>query len=171
MRKRRNSTDGPADISRRRRLREADDDDFEEEWEGDEVTVRLRRARVDEDDDDDDEPGQIRALRPRRAYPNYYPNPEHELSDVLRTLDYHREGMQEQTSYLQTLLQCNPELAVRWQQFTSAGGVTAEDWERFLAGDFRSRITRTRRHMRLVSNRPLRIRLRRRQNDDPEGAA
>jgi hypothetical protein len=146
MRKRRTSTDGPADVSRHRRLR------LDDVW--------------DEDEDEDEKPCRIRALRPRRTYPDDYPDPEDELSGVLRTLDYHREGMQEQTSYLQTLLQCDSELAVKWKQFTSAGGISAEDWERFLAGNFRSRITRTRRHMRLVSSRSPRIRLRRSPPDE-----
>jgi len=150
MRKRRNSIDGPADISRRSRFR------VDDEW---------------DEDEEEEEKGRIRALRSRRYSPYDFYASQEELSDVLRKLDYQREGMQEQTSYLQTLLQGDPELAVQWKQFTSAGGVSAEDWERFLAGNFRSRITRTRRHMRLVSSRPLRIRLRRRQNDDPPDEA
>jgi hypothetical protein len=144
--------------------------------------MRKRRNSTEWDEDEDEDettapPIEIRALRRQRLRHDHYyeychDDPEQELLDILEKFDELREKLQRETEFLQMLLEYNPELAGQWQQFTSAGGVTLEDWERFLAGNFRSRITRTRRHMRLVSNRrPPRIRLRRRPNDDPDEAA
>jgi len=142
--------------------------------------MRKRRNSTEWDEDEDETTApsiEIRALRRQRLRREHYDeycrdDPEQELLDILEKLDELREKLQRESEFLQMLLEYNPELAVQWRQFTSAGGVTLEDWQQFLAGNFRSRITRTRRHMRLVSNRRSpSIRLRRSSDDDPDEAA
>jgi hypothetical protein len=54
-----------------------------------------------------------------------------------------------------------------WDVFTRAGGVSADDFEQFMKGTFRSRRIRQKRHLRLVSNQPKRsVLLRRRGGND-----
>jgi hypothetical protein len=139
---------------RRRRLRAYDDDEDE-----DESPPSRRRRRLDEDDEDDED-----------EYFNE--DPEEELLDTLEHLDHYRQQMDVHFVALQSLLRRYPDLQAKWQEFGCGGGITAEDFRKFLAGRFRNRRTRTRRHMRLISNRrPPAIRLRRRQNGDPPDEA
>jgi hypothetical protein len=138
----------------RRRLRAYDDDEEDDEEES--PPPRLRRRVYDDDDDEEDENPE---------------NPERATLYGLRRAESLRHDLEDVLARLQTWLRDNPRLAARWAEFTVAGGVSSDDWEAFLAGNFRSRLTRTRKHLRLVSNRrPLSIR-RRRPNDDPDEAA
>jgi len=117
---------------------------------------RWRRPAYDYDDDEEE-----------------YEEPEAALRYALRRIESIRYSIENERANLQALLRNNPQLAAKWQEFAAGGGISADDFEAFLNGKFRVRLgARTRRHLRLISNRrPPPIRLRRRQNDDPPDEA
>ena len=99
------------------------------------------------------------ARRPLRSYrrqwtpEDYDDDPEEELLQRLERIDYQREQVELQRQSLQSLLEFYPELAGRWKEFTSLGGVSASDFRKYLDGQWRPRITRQRKHLRLIVNR------------------
>jgi hypothetical protein len=139
------------DVPRRRtrRLHELDDDEVKS-------SRRLRRRYEEEEDEEEDVLEQ---------------DPQEELVELLENIERHRERLGYNIGGLRALLRRNPLLEKQWNSFLRSGGVTANDLECFLNGQFRPRLTRTRKHLRLVSNRePSRIRMRR-QSEEPDDAA
>lgn len=73
-----------------------------------------------------------------------------EVIDLLGRIERHREALECEQATLTRWLAGAPELAADWAGFTRMGGVTAEDFARYLDGRLRSRRTRRKRHLRLV---------------------
>jgi hypothetical protein len=97
---------------------------------------------------------------------------ELDLLQALRSVEHHCHWLERGRARVARLLRNNPQLAAKWKQFTSEGGIGAKDFENFRHGKFRCRLTRGKKHLRLVSSRnPPSIWLRRSQNDDPDEAA
>jgi hypothetical protein len=157
-------------------------DDFEdaEEMFNDPAYQRLvaKRQEYDDEDEDDEEESPPPRLARRCVYDfdddeeeedENPTDPEQATLYGLRHAESLRHDLENVLARLRAWLRNNPRLAARWAEFTAAGGISSEDWQRFLAGNFRSRLTRTRKHLRLVSNR--RSPRRRRPNDDPDEAA
>lgn len=150
--------------------------DYEEE---DDIPCRRDSRPFTAEDDDDAEEWVTRPRRPLRTYDfdaddeEEYQPPEEALLHGLRRTESCRHSLESERANLQALLRNNPQLAAKWQEFAAGGGISADDFEAFLNGKFRVRLgARTRRHLRLITNRrPPRIRLRRRQNDDPPDEA
>jgi len=132
-----------------------DDDEFEDcdpEWR-EEVIRRRRRAQAQHHDDGEK---------------------EEELKHLLQRLDHYRQQLESERRQLNQLLNRYPELRQQYESFLRSGGISSEDFERFLDGDMRPRLTPRKGHLRLVSNtRPRlvrRVRARRR-SDEPDDAA
>src|SRR5262245_90465 len=86
---------------------------------------------------------------------------------ILDSVERCRAQLRDELALLARALQEEPELQRQWQEFTRVGGVTADEFRRFLEGRFRHRRTRQRRHMRLVaSNTTKPARLRRSGGDE-----
>jgi hypothetical protein len=140
-------------------MRKFDDDDDEEE----ERPLRrryLRRRYLDEDEDEEE------------RGPEY--DPEEELEQILQRLDRFRRQFALEFRLLHSLLTHHPDLRAQYESFLRSGGISHEDFERFLDGDMRPRLTPRRGHLRLVSNTRSRLlhRLRiRRSSDEPDDAA
>jgi len=157
MRKRRNSTDA-SDVFEdeedeplpRRRLRAFD---YDEDDEGELPRPRQRRYDDEEEEDED------------------YRDLDFELLQTLCHVENYSHSLKREQANVARLIRNNPPLAAKWKEFTSQGGIGAKDFENFLNGKLRTRLTRGKKHLRLVSSRqPVRIRLRRPQDDDPEAA-
>jgi hypothetical protein len=82
-------------------------------------------------------------------------NPANELVDALKSVERHRDQLQAAASYVQAILASDPDLHRQWNEFTHAGGITADDFRQFLDGRFRYRLARQRKHLRLVVKRSL----------------
>jgi hypothetical protein len=95
--------------------------------------------------------------------------PEEELIELLESIEQWQHRLVRDRSRLAALLGYTPDLQQRWDQFTRQGGITAKEFEAFLDGKFRARITRQRRHLRLVSSRKGVI-MRAPRSNDPEAA-
>jgi hypothetical protein len=107
--------------------------------------ARSRLALHRRDDDDEDEEITV--------------DPVLELLDLYANLMLMQERGRDYRNRLAALLRRYPDLQKQWNDFERAGGLTTKDLEDFLNGQFRPRLTRTRRHLRLISTRPpLRIR-------------
>jgi len=135
----------------------------------------------DEDDEEIDRP-----LRPRRHRRRFEEDdedrafeeeesPQDELVEILDSIERQRERLNCYHIRLTHLLRRNPELQDQYQRFSQASGLTAKDFELFLKGELRPRITRTKKHLRLVSNRKpltnrLRLRDRNRNSNDDDAA-
>jgi len=89
--------------------------------------------------------------------PNWEPDhPEFvydDLIDVLDALDGTRFRLNQQQCKLRQLLNCDPELRGLYESFSRSGGVTGEDFRRFLHGELRPKITRSKKHLRLIACR------------------
>jgi hypothetical protein len=126
------------------------------------------------DDDDDNEFAEAHRDRPvqRRYVEDFDDDPEPEADELLAVLeyiDYQRHRLNRYGAALKSLLQRYPDLQAKWRQFTGAGGLSAEDFKLFLRGQWRPKIIRQRRHLRLVVNqrhKPTVIR----SGNDPEAA-
>jgi hypothetical protein len=134
-------------------------DDDEEDEVGtikDSRTYRRQSARRVYDEDDDDDEGIV----DEEDFAD-------ELVSLLKSIDYTRQRLDCHQSKLSHLLERYPEFAGLWQKFQKAGGLSAEDFRLFLKGELRPRITRQRKHLRLVSSRkPLAVKLKRPGNND-----
>jgi|SRR6516164_6097876 len=170
MRKRRRTTANPPHYSPRRRptLEEIDDDD-------EEAQRRYIETRRDYDEEDEEEMVCAPAFSPLTD--NFdeegnYRDLDLELLQALCWVENYSHSLQRERTKVARLIRDNPQLAVKWREFTSQGGIGAKDFEHFLSGKFRCRLTRGKKHLRLVSSRnPPPIRLRRHQDDDPDEAA
>jgi hypothetical protein len=75
-----------------------------------------------------------------------------EVSDLLRAIERHRQALRDAATNLQRWLSSSPGFAQTWHGFTAAGGVSADDFERFLDDRMRYRPTKRKRHLRLIVN-------------------
>ena len=75
------------------------------------------------------------------------------IVDLWSRIERNRRQIAEQEARFQRWLQWSPELRKHWQQFIDAGGVTANDFDKFCAGKMRHRSTREKKHLRLVSKK------------------
>ena len=132
------------------------------------------------DDEDDEE-----EFRPRRRYlgaryhyeeeerePEY--DPENELERILHRLDSFRHRFALEFRLLNSLLTRHQDLRAQYESFLRSGGISSEDFDRFLEGDMRPRLTPRKGHLRLVSNIRPRLVHRshiRRSSDEPDDAA
>ena len=136
-------------------MRKFDDDD-DEAWL---QRKRLRERHVPEYDDDEDE--------------GENETPEEELENILYRLDGIRRQFALEFRLLNSLLNRYPELRQQYESFLRSGGISSADFDRFLEGDMRPRLTPRKGHLRLVSSLPRLVhRLRiRRPSDEPDDAA
>jgi len=75
------------------------------------------------------------------------------IIDVLRSMERHRQSLRESETTLSKWLRASPEFSGAWNVFMSAGGISAEDFDKFLDGKFRAKHTRQKRHLRLIMSR------------------
>jgi len=100
-----------------------------------------------------------------------YRDLDFELLQALRNIATASYALERMRAHVARLVR-KPQLTVKWKEFTSQGGIDYKDFENFLNDKFRSRLTRGKKHLRLVSSRnPPSIRLRRRDHDGPDEAA
>src|SRR5262245_8829821 len=112
-----------------------------------------------DDDDDDEEAPAI--------------SPHEELEHFLQRLDRFRHQFALEFRLLNSLLTRHPDLRAQYESFLRSGGISPEDFERFLDGDMRPRLPPRKGHLRLVSTRPRivhRIGIRQ-PSDPPDDAA
>ena len=88
-----------------------------------------------------------------------------EVADLLRDIERHRTALANNAATLQGWLDSNDELRAAWTRFIREGGITADDFDRFMCGqDLHRTPLRQRRHLRLVATgTPLREERRRRE--------
>jgi hypothetical protein len=101
------------------------------------------------------------------------PDRDHELLQRLQELERQRAQLNQTQAAITTLLR-DPELAERWRKFSKGGGVTAIQFEEYLAGTFRPRIFRGRgrKHLRLIAGKsttPFKLRSDRDASREDEG--
>jgi hypothetical protein len=77
-----------------------------------------------------------------------------QVLDLLRMIERDRTTLHDHTGTLQQWLRGSPELATVWQRFTTAGGSSADDFARYMAGQLRPRHVQSKRHLRLVVSNP-----------------
>jgi hypothetical protein len=70
---------------------------------------------------------------------------------VLRDMEWHRTVLERDAATLRQWITLSDEFAVQWNEFTAQGGINADDFERFLGGQFRGRPVCQRQHLRLVT--------------------
>ena len=104
-----------------------------EDWENAEIEDEL-----DEEDED----------KPLRSYIE-----QRDVIFLWRAIEHHRHEIAHQEARFRHWLQRSPELAKDWREFQSLGGVTADDFVKFCAGTMRHRLTRERKHLRMIVNR------------------
>jgi hypothetical protein len=77
---------------------------------------------------------------------------------LLRSIERNRQALRDAAKALQRYVEDSPGFAKTWREWNAAGGVTADDFERFLDDRMRYRPTKRKRHLRLIANnkpRPL----------------
>jgi hypothetical protein len=77
---------------------------------------------------------------------------------LLRSIEQHQQALRSASQMLQRYVEDSPGFAKTWREWNAAGGVTADDFERFLDDRMRHRPTKRKRHLRLIANnkpRPL----------------
>ena len=135
-------------------------------------------GKFDDEDDKEEFRPRRRYLRARDHYeeeeerePEY--DPENELERILQHLDSFRHRFALEFRLLNSLLTRHPDLRAQYESFLRSGGISSEDFDRFLEGDMRPRLTPRKGHLRLVSNRPrlLHRSYIRRPSDEPDDAA
>ncbi len=88
-----------------------------------------------------------------------------EIDEVVRLLKanvYYGDGLRANAVTLQKWLNGSEEFSEAWHEFTGSGGISADDFRSFMNGTFRARLTRRKKHLRLVATtKAPRIRLRR----------
>jgi hypothetical protein len=77
-----------------------------------------------------------------------------QLRQLAREIDDARERLAVKQLKVDRELSRQPRMREYWAEFTSAGGVTADDLDQFIAGRFRYRRTRQQKHLRLVVSKP-----------------
>ncbi len=140
----------------------------DEQRERDRRLAYLERRRTQEreedrllDDDDDDDESEIAASRRldrmaerrrRSQETEILEENEDDLLAALRDVEKSRAWFEHTTREFRAKLDYNPMLRRSWHEFTGKGGVFADDYEKFICDlRFRSRPTRQKKHMRLVS--------------------
>ena len=127
--------------------------------------------KYDDDEEEDDigtykDPKYYRRRRPIEDYEEDALDPEDELIIILKAIDYTRSRLDCHQVKLAHLFRRYPDLQEQWRKFTRYGGLSADDFRLFLKGQLRPRITRQRKHLRLVSNRKaIPVKLRKTGND------
>jgi hypothetical protein len=92
-----------------------------------------------------------------------------DVFDLWRTIEAHQMAIAMKKDLFEYWLRNSPELAKDWEKFLSAGGVTAEDYNKYCENRFRHRVTREKKHLRLIRNKnspPVRCRAGFRSDDD-----
>jgi hypothetical protein len=96
-----------------------------------------------------------------------------DIMDLLLSIERSRQALRNDMATLQEWLADNSEFAKAYREFEGAGGVSADDFYKFVAGTFRVRRgIRKKRHLRLItSNKSLpRLKLRSRTRGDDDAA-
>jgi len=73
-----------------------------------------------------------------------------EVVTLLRGIERHREALQKATTFLRKWLDGSHEFSDAWHAFTTAGGISADDFDQFARGRFRARRIRQKKHLRLI---------------------
>jgi hypothetical protein len=80
---------------------------------------------------------------------------ERALTRILTNIEQARLVLDQQHRAMRQLLACSPELKMDWEEFVDNGGISAAQWQAFLADESeRPRLTRRRQHLRLVRTKP-----------------
>jgi hypothetical protein len=125
------------------------------------------RGRPPHDPYDDDLP-RIRDGKPTRRETEYIAKKE--LLQAYRRIEECREGMKDAVTEIGELTEEFPFLGELWKSFVKLGGISSKELEKHLDGKIiRARHQRTKKHLRLVSDRPIKpimIKRRHRDGDD-----
>lgn len=118
-------------------------------------TIRRKLGRVASSSDNEEvyhdaEPGENDDIDAFNGLPE---DPEVILLRHLEEFDTLRDDLNDTRGSLSALLRDEPKLQLLWKKFQRAGGLSADDFRRFLKGKLRPRITRQRKHLRLISVR------------------
>jgi len=91
-----------------------------------------------------------------------------EVVALWRGIERNRREIDELYAVFDDWLAGSPQLAKEWNAFTRSGGISADDFLRFLSGQFRPRYrVRQRKHLRLIpGNEPAARRWRNRNKPD-----
>ncbi len=75
-----------------------------------------------------------------------------DVVSLLRSIEYSQRQLRSAAEILQRYVEDSPDFAKAWREFNDAGGVSAEDFERFLDDRMRYRPVKRKRHLRVISN-------------------
>jgi hypothetical protein len=89
-----------------------------------------------------------------------------EVIALLRRIEWNRKALEDAHSKFKEWCSQSSELAATYRKFTAAGGISADDFTRFLEGRFRHRPARAKRQLRLVSSTKPQPRRLYRSHDD-----
>ena len=136
----------------------------------------MRHYYDDDEFEDCDPEWREEVIRRRRAQAQHYDDgeKEEELKYLLHHLDHYRSQLESGMRQLNSLLNRYPELRQQYESFLRSGGISSDDFDRFLDGDMRPRLTPRKGHLRLVSHTRPRLVRRvhiRRPSDEPDDAA
>jgi hypothetical protein len=82
---------------------------------------------------------------------------EEDLVEALQRIEQYREKPDAAGAAFKHLLMNDAKLRECWHQFTQAGGLSSDEFDRFIKGRFRYRHTRQRNHLRCFSTRLLTV--------------
>jgi hypothetical protein len=139
----RRKTDKPQFVDRRQPYDEDDEEILDDKAEYDRLIAEDKDLLVEFPEDDDAEIVDINAV-----------------ILVLTLIESHQRAINRERATLAGWLDKIEWLQVAWEEFQSAGGLTAEDFAQFIAGHFRHKRMRRKRHLRLVHSarcRPIRL--------------
>jgi hypothetical protein len=78
-----------------------------------------------------------------------------EVIALLQSIEQHRAALAAHAATLSEWLSISDDLSRTWDRFTRMGGISAADFERFLAQRLPRRPVRQKRHLRLISSHEL----------------
>lgn len=70
---------------------------------------------------------------------------------LLRSIERHRQALRDNETTLRNWLRASSEFRKVWAIFLHVGGLSANDFDHFIDGKFRTRRVRQKRHLRLVA--------------------
>jgi hypothetical protein len=92
-----------------------------------------------------------------------------EIIGLRRDIEQSQEWTAIQNARFGRLLKASPAFAKFWRKFIDAGGVTVADFEKWCAGRMRHRLTRGKKHLRLISKKSsptIRLKIRPQSGND-----
>jgi hypothetical protein len=81
-----------------------------------------------------------------------------EFIGLLEMVERHRDGLRETSAEIRYMAQRAKHIGEFWEEFQKRGGVTSAEFKLFIAGrPFRRRNVKTKKHLTLIHNAPIKL--------------